>query len=89
MNTPLTSPFRVLWWRFFKHSLVLRHAWWWLSGLSSGWDPDGFNLSGATPSVTGGGGAQWCPGGAPTGGVSSGTLLVKHLKKRTEIYAEL
>ena len=31
---------------------------------------------------------EGCPGGARTGGVSSGTLLVKHLKKKTEIYEE-
>ena len=43
------------------------------------WDPDGFNLSPAPPSVT------VSQGGARTGGVSSGTLLVKHLKKKIEI----
>ena len=71
------------------------YAWRWLSGLRSAggtlcwWDPDGFNLSPATPSVTGGSrGSSGCPGGARTGGVSSGTLLVKHLKKKIEIYAE-
>ena len=72
---------------------VRLYAWQWLSGLRSAvrlcWVPDGFNLSPATPSVTGGSrGSSGCPGGARTGGVSSGTLLVKHLKKKIEIYAE-
>ena len=29
------------------------------------------------------------PGGAWTGGVSSGTLLVKHFKKKTEIHSQI
>ena len=48
---------------------VRLYAWQWLSGLRSAvrlcWDPDGFNLSPATPSVTGGSrGELWLPWGS-------------------------